>query len=37
VLDQAAGELITAGRVVKELERGRSTGDAPEDTEMIGH
>ena len=37
VLDQAGGELFTAGRVVKELERARATRDAPQYTEVIGH
>lgn len=36
VLDQAYTELFTTGRVVKELERHRVAGDAPQKPQVLG-
>jgi hypothetical protein len=36
VLDQAIGEALAARRVVEELQRARTGGDAPEETEVVG-
>jgi hypothetical protein len=35
VLDQTAGQLVAARRVVEELERTRAGGDEPEQTEVV--
>src|SRR5262245_30081648 len=36
VLDQARAQLVTAGRVVKELQRHRAAGDAPQKAQVVG-